>query len=122
MSSKEIVNEALIQEIAIEVENEQGISGISGDTIYFDFILEVIKKVNQRRQEVLPDSERLKMFVWTSVLRCCARGDIFALAHTLEEAQQVLERDKEDWMDIDEIYKKSPEVVDIIYGEANKFV
>lgn len=65
----------------------------------------------------------LKLFVWTGVLANYSDGIMFAMAHTLEEAQEVLERERDrmGYGDIREIYEKSPEIVNspkgfIIWG------
>lgn len=57
------------------------------------------------------EAEPLKLFVWHEVLLNYDYGIMFALARTVEEAQQVIERDRMDWVDVHEIYEKSPEIV-----------
>jgi hypothetical protein len=57
------------------------------------------------------EAETLKLFVWTDVLANYSGGVMFALAHTVEEAQRVIARDRMDWQDVREIYEKPPEIV-----------
>lgn len=57
------------------------------------------------------DGNDLKLFVWHEVLLNYDYGVMFALAHTGEEAQQVIRRDRMDWVDVHEIYEKPPEIV-----------
>lgn len=57
------------------------------------------------------DSNGLKLFVWRKVLLNYDYGVMFALAHTVEEAQRVIARDRMDWVDVHEIYEKPPEII-----------
>lgn len=57
-----------------------------------------------------------KLFVWREVLLNYDYGIMFALARTVEEARDVIKRDRKDWMDIHEIYEKDPEIVTIPKG------
>lgn len=57
------------------------------------------------------EAKPLRLFVWTDVLTNYSGGVMFALAHTVEEAQQVIKRDRKDWVDVHEIYENPPEIV-----------
>lgn len=60
----------------------------------------------------LADLENImKLFVWTEVLTDYTDGIIFALAYSVAEAREVIIRDKEDWIDVSEIFEKEPEIV-----------
>ncbi len=64
---------------------------------------------------MINETKPLKLFVWTGVLRNYSDGIMFALAHTVEEAQEVIRRDRRDrmdWIDVHEIYEKPPEIVE----------
>lgn len=66
---------------------------------------------------------KLKLFVWTEVLTDYTNGIIFTLAKNVEEAREIIERDKEDWHNVSEIYEKEPEIVSsakgfVLYGCA----
>ena len=53
----------------------------------------------------------LKLFVWTEVLTDSTHSVIFALAHNVTEAREVIARDKRYWMDVGEIFDKEPQIV-----------
>lgn len=57
------------------------------------------------------EAEPYKLFVWREVLLNYDYGIMFALARTVEEARSVIRRDREDWVDVSEIYEKDPEIV-----------
>lgn len=49
-------------------------------------------------------NRELKLFVWTNVLANWTPGIIFTLAENVEQAREVINRDKEDWQYIEKIY------------------
>lgn len=82
----------------------QAISGLRS----IDMAIDIYGPGNEKRED---ETKPLKLFVWHEVLLNYDYGIMFALAHTVEEARNVIGRDRPDWMSVSEIYEKDPEVV-----------
>lgn len=83
----------------------------------YDAVRALTLRISKLETQSIPEdiSPNLKLFVWTEVL---SHGVALALAHSVNEARMVIQRDKEDWMDVSEIFEKEPQIIEIPEGFA----
>lgn len=100
-------------------ENDVGSPSVTwAEKALYDAVKVLSLRVRKLETQIVPEviPPDLKLFVWTEVLTDHTDVIIFALAHNVEEAREVVVRDKEDWIDMDEIFEKEPLVVTSAQG------